>query len=58
MSIIAFVTERPIVDKMLAHLGLLEGHSHSPPQEVLPVEELTYQPCYDDFPFEDSAYAK
>jgi len=47
MSIIAFVKEQPIIHKILSHKGLLQVHSHSPPQEAPSAKELIRVACYD-----------
>jgi C4-type Zn-finger protein len=47
MNIVAFVKEKPVIYKILAHKGLLQVCSHSPPQEKKAPAELVRVACYD-----------
>ena len=55
MKIVAFIQERRIIDRVLAHLGLKEEHAHSPPKREEAIEELTCEPVYGESPFTDAA---
>ena len=54
MRIVGIITERPVIDKILVHLDLIEKKSHSPPAETVKHLELTSEPCYDDLPFDEN----
>ncbi|MDI6794991.1 MAG: hypothetical protein QME81_19335 [bacterium] len=49
MRIISFIQDKPLIDKILNHLGLIDERSQSPPQEAVSTE-VTYEPFYDDLP--------
>lgn len=48
MRIVGIVTGRPVINKILDHLGLIEKKSHSPPEEAEICLELTCTPYYVD----------
>jgi hypothetical protein len=56
MKVIAFIEQRPVMEKILRHLKMWATHNHDPPSRNLPyICELTYDdsycqiPAYDDW---------
>jgi hypothetical protein len=45
MTIISFIDQPAVVQKILKHLGLWE-ESHAPPAREPPIKEITFDPSY------------
>ena len=61
MKIISFITEKPVIRKILEHLGLWREEHMPPPNKASPetetdveIKEVVYEPCDDGWPeYED-----
>ena len=45
MSIISFIDQPEVIEKILQHLSLWE-ESHAPPERDPPIKEITFDPSY------------